>query len=268
MFATRQERLPKELAALAGGAPLAGITDVDRGGRFELRGGLRSCIRFRESRLGLQFNNAVFRFDGTHQPVDYLIELASQGKNSVQLATERLWVGKRLFFEAKNIGGELLEVRYDNFSRGRNPACQVSATRSVLSRYEEVIRNSQASNPKLWASTRTVDGVRGYLRSSCIFDPQPKGMREYARVESNPQLLRGGANLSAVLFAMRNGDEERQAALERITNTIREIPEEPFAEIDLANRFLQESGPNYSFANISIIDLSNKLQGKNERARY
>ena len=27
-------------------------------------------------------------------------------------------------------------------------------------------------------------------------------MREYARVESNPQILRGGANLSAVLFAL------------------------------------------------------------------
>ena len=32
--------------------------------------------------------------------------------------------------------------------------------------------------------------------------------------------------------------------------------------IRLANRFRQESGPNYSFASISIIDLSNELQGK------
>ena len=219
------------LAALARGVPFATITDLDRGGTFEVRGGLRSCIRFRESRLGLQFNNAHVLFDGKYQPVDYLIELASHGKNDVQLAAERLRVGDRLFFDATNAGGELLEVRYDNFSRGNNPTCQVSATRSVLSRYEEIIRNSQASNPKLWAATRTVEGVRGYLRSSYIFDPQPKGMREYARSESNPQLLRGGANLSAVLFAMREGDEERQAALRRITEVIRQIPEESFAEI-------------------------------------
>ena len=219
------------LAALARGVPFTEITDVDRSGTFEVRGGLRSCIRFRESRLGLQFDDATIRFDGRNRPVDYFIELASHGKNDVQLAVERLRVGDRTFFDAKNSGGEPLGVRYDNFSRGRNPAWPVPATRSVLSRYEEVIRNSQASNPKLRAATRTVEGVRGYLRSSYIFDPQPKGMRGYARSESSPQLLRGGANLSAVLLSMREGDEERQAALERITNTIREIPEEPFAEI-------------------------------------
>lgn len=222
------------LAALARGVPFTGITDVDRGGTFEVRGGLRSCIRFRESRLGLQFDDATIRFDGRNRPVDYFIELASHGKNDVQLAVERLRVGDRTFFDAKNSGGELLGVRYDNFSRGRNPACQVSATRSVLSRYEEIIRSSQASSPRLRASTTAVERVRRSLRSSYIFDPQPKAMREYARAESSPQLLRGGANLSAVLFAMRDGDEDRQAALERITNTIREIPEEPFAEIGFA----------------------------------
>ena len=219
------------LAALARGTPFTGITDVDRGGAFEVRGGLRSCIRFRESRLGLQFDDATIRFDGRNRPVDYFIELASHGKNDVQLAVERLRVGDRIFFDANNSGGDLLEVRYDNFSRGKNPACQVSATRSILSRYEEIIRNSQANNPKLRASTKTVQGVRRYLRSSHIFDPQPKAMREYARSESSPQLLRGGANLSAVLFSMRDGDEGRRAALQRITNTIREIPEEPFTEI-------------------------------------
>ena len=219
------------LAALAGGVPFTGITDVGRGGTFEVRGGLRSCIPFHEQRLRLRFDKAVIGFDGKPRPVDYFIEFATHGKSGVQLSAEKLQVGDRLFFDATNAGGELLEVRYDNFSRGRNPAYQVSATRSVLSRYEEIIRNSQASSPRLRASTRAVEGVRRYLRSACIFDPQPKAMREYVRAESSPQLLRGGANLSAVLFAMREGDEERLAALERITNTIREIPEEPFAEI-------------------------------------
>ena len=226
------------LAALARGTPFTGITDVDRGGIFEIRGGLRSCIRFRKQTLDLRLNNAVIRFSGKNQPVDYRIEIASYGRNDIQLSEESLAVGNRLFFEATKTGGDLLEVRYDNFSRGRNPACQVSAARSVLSRYEEIIRDSQASSSKLRASTTTVEGVRGYLRSSYIFDPQPKAMREYARVESSPQLLRSGSNLSAVLFAMRDGDEERQAALQRITNIIRQIPEEPFAEIGFAETSL------------------------------
>ena len=63
-------------------------------------------------------------------------------------------------------------------------------------------------------------------------------MRQYARAESNPQLLRGGANLSAVLFALREGDEEKQAALQRITEIVRQIPEEPFTEIGFAETSL------------------------------
>ncbi len=226
------------LATLARGTPFNEITDIDRGGGFEVRGGLRSCIRFGKEALGLRFDEAVIPFDGKSRPVDYFIEIAPHGRNDVQLSAERLQVGDRILFDAKNAGGELMEVKYDNFSRGRNPNCQVSASRSVLSRYEEIIRNSQANTPKLRAATRTVEGVRGYLRSSCIFDPQPKAMREYARVESNPQLLRGGANLSGVLFALSEGEEEQRKTLQRITKVIREIPEEPFAKIGFAETSL------------------------------
>ena len=63
-------------------------------------------------------------------------------------------------------------------------------------------------------------------------------MREYERAETNPQLLRGGDNLSAVLFALKSGDEQHQATLQRITDTIRQIPEEPFAEINFADTTL------------------------------
>ncbi len=230
------------LATLARGTPLNEITDIDRGGLFEVRGGLRSCTRFGKERLGLRFHEAVIRFDGENQPVDYCIEIAPRGRNDVQLSVERLRVGERTFFSAENVGGELLEVRYDNFSRGKNPSCRMSASRSVLSRYEEIIIRSQASTSRLRAATKTIEGVRSYLRSSYFFDPQPKAMREYARVETNPQLLRGGANLSAVLFALKEGlnegEEEQRTTLQRITKIIRQIPEEPFAEIGFAETSL------------------------------
>ena len=57
------------LATLARGTPFNEITDIDRGGTFEVRGGLRSCIRFGKEKLGLRFNQAVVRFDGKEQPV-------------------------------------------------------------------------------------------------------------------------------------------------------------------------------------------------------
>ena len=222
------------LAALARGTPLNEITDVDRGGTFELRGGLRSCIRFGQKMIGLRFNEATIPFDGSSRSVDYFIRLAEHGKHDIQLHEEMLHVGERVFFDAKNSGGELLTVTYGNFSRGRNLSCQMPAARSVLSRYEEIIRSSKTNPSKLRESISTVQSVRDYLRRSFIFDPQPKTMREYARAESSPRLLRGGANLSAVLLALRNGDEQQRAALQRITETIRQIPEEPFAEIGFA----------------------------------
>ena len=196
--------------------------------------GLRSCIRFGGEKLGLRFNKAVVRA----QPVDYFIEISTRGKNDIQLSAERLKIGDRVLFDASNSRGDLLQVKYDNFSRGKNPTCQLSASRSVLSRYEEVISNSHATTPKLRNSIGRVHGVRLYLRNSYIFDPQPKAMREYARVESEPKLLRNGANLSAVLFALSKGDEKTQAALERVTGIVRQIPEEPFTKIGFAETSL------------------------------
>ena len=226
------------LSTLARGTPLNEITEIGRDGIFQVRGGLRSCSRFGAKRVRLRFHNARITFDGQRQPIDYVIEMTSDGKQGVQFSREKLVVGRRTFFDAKNPTGELFEIRYDNFSQGRNPSCQNSATRSILSRYEEILRNSRADRTRLQNSESTVSGVRVYLRRSYIFDPQPKAMREYERAESNPRLQRGGDNLSAVLFALKNGNEEQQAILQRITNTIRQIPEEPFKAIDFADTSL------------------------------
>ena len=228
------------LAALAGGVPFNEITDIDRGGTFEVRGGLRSCMRLGTRSFRLQFNQAYVSFDDErNQAVDYSIEVASHGRHEIRLSAEKLTIGNRVFFDARNHGSEIFDVRYDNFSRGKNPSCQVSAVHSVLSRYEEVIGNSRANNPKRRKSPTTVKSVRNYLRRSFIFDPQPKLMRAYERVDLQPRLLRNGANLSAVLFALRETDDPKQReSLQRITNTIRQIPEEPFARIDFVETSL------------------------------
>ena len=214
-------------ATLARGVPFNEITDTDRGGSLEVRGGLRSCVCFGSKGFGLRFNGARVR----DQSVDYFIQVDARGTNDVQLAAESLKVGHRVVFDAVHDRGDLMRVKYNNFSRGPNPTCTLPASRSVLSRYEEVIRNSRSTAPGLRASTRTVDGVRRYLRNSYVLDPQPKAMREYARVESAPQLLRNGANLSSVLFALSDFQQEATPALQRITKVVRQIPEEPFAGI-------------------------------------
>ena len=226
------------LSTLARGTPLNEITEVGRDGLFQVRGGLRSCLRFGANRMRLRLHDAWINFAGDHHSIDYVMEMTPYGKHGVQFSREKLVVGPRTFFDAKNPTGELFDIKYDNFSRGRNPSCQSSAMRSVLSRYEEIVRKSRADRKRLEDAESTVDGVRVYLRRSYIFDPQPKAMREYERAESSPRLQRGGDNLSAVLFALKNGNGEQQAILQRITNTIRQIPEEPFAAIDFADTSL------------------------------
>ena len=222
------------LANLARGVPLNEITDMGRGGRFEVRGGLRSCLRFSTKKLRLQFNRATVSLDGEDMLVDYFMEIALGKKNRIHLSAERLQMGRRVFFDATSSDGEVLDITYDNFSRGPNPHCQLSASSSVLSRYDEVIANTRTGSLKQQNARRTVDAVTSYLRRSHIFDPQPKIMREYERVELQPQLLRNGSNLSAVLFALEKGDKAQKAALKRITRVIRQIPEEPFKKIGFA----------------------------------
>ena len=225
-------------AVLARGAPLNEVTDLGRGGVFEVRGGLRACVRFGAETLRLRFNDAIIEVNGQKKPVDYFIELAAHGRHGVRLSAEKLRIGNRTFFAAGSHGGELLDVTYANFSRGANPSRLLSPTHSVLSRYEEIIRESPVDGAKLRAAEGAVGGLRTYLRRSYIFDPQPKSMREYARTVSSLQLWRGGGNLSAVLFALKNGDAESQATLKRITETVRQVPEEPFLGIDFAETSL------------------------------
>ena len=205
-----------------------------RGGTFELRGGLPSCIRRGQTKLGLRFDNATIPFDEDSQSVDYLIMLAAHGKHGVQLHSERLRIGERVLFEAKNSGSEMLAVTYDDFSRGTNPSCRIPADRSVLSRYEEIVRDGKTDHSELRESITTVQNVRNHLRRSFTFNPQPKTMREYVRTESNPRLSRNGANLSATLLALHDGDEQQRATLQRITETMRQIPDKPFAKIRFA----------------------------------
>lgn len=181
------------LAALARGVPVSEVTDVGRGGTLELRGGLASCVRFGTESFQLGFDHAEIRIGGKQQSISYAIEMTERNTAGVYLAAERLTVGNRTYFEAQSSDGEVLDVEYDNFARGRNPRCQLSASSSVLSRYGDVVANSKAAGAKLHVAKGVVASVTAYLRGSHIFDPIPKSMRNYERQSLQPSLLRNGS---------------------------------------------------------------------------
>lgn len=238
------------LAALARGVPVNEVTDLGRGGTLELRGGLGSCVRLGAKSFELRFDGATVKVEGKKQPIIYSIEMAVGSTAGVYLAAERLKVGSRTYFDAHSRDGEILDIEYDNFAQGRNPRCRLSASSSVLSRYSDVVANSKASGTKLQAAKRTVSSVTAYLRGSHVFDPIPKSMRNYERQSPQPNLLRNGSNLSAVLFSLSKVNDAGRSTLERITKTIRQIPEEPFQAVgfvetelgDVMAGFVPESG--------------------------
>ena len=237
-------------AALARGVPVNEVTDVGRGGTLEVRGGLSACGRFGTSGFRLQFDGAIVKFDGKPRPVEYTIEMVSDNHTGIRFAAESLRVGERVLFAAHSEDGEILDIAYDNFAPGRNPSCRLAASSSVLSRYDEIVAGSTTKNARLRSARRAVAGVAEYLQGSYTFDPTPKSMRNYERADPHAQLLRNGSNLSAVLFTLSKGSKEQKEALDRITATIRQIPEEPFERIgfvetplgDVMAGFLAEPG--------------------------
>ena len=219
------------MAALAHGVPINEVTDIGRDGALEVRGGLPSCGRFGTTSFALRLDEAVVRFDGKGRSIDYTIEIATDDATGAHLAAEELKVGDRKLFGARSEDGETFDVQYDNFATGRNRRCRLSTSSSVLSRYDELVANSKAMSERLRSAKRAVAAVRNYLRGPYIFDPIAKFMRNYERASPQPHLLRNGSNLSAVLYALSQGSSEQKGTLQRITRTIRQIPEEPLKSI-------------------------------------
>jgi predicted ATPase len=224
------------LAEIAHGRPLHEITDVGRGGAFEIRGGLVACIRGGSKTTSLSFLFSM-PLGGSAQVGEYSVTL--RGKPEPRIGGEHLVLGSRTLFEtlegSEAITSGVLKVRYDNFARGRNkPLVAVPSDRSVLSQYENF-----GSSDKLGEVRDVVKSVRDHLRASFVFDPIAKSMRQYERI-GNRILTRHGGNLSAVLYALANGNKSETKSLSRILGWIRQLPEEPYEEFGFVTTELHD----------------------------
>lgn len=211
------------LAFIASGQPLHTVTDVGRGGSFELRGGLQSCARRPLTRFSLGF--AAWA-ESEIDLIKYAVTVRTAP--TPEIVAEKLVLNERTLFEASHTGkAGFLEVRYDNFARGGNkPITTAGSGTSVLSQYRQLATN----NKNIEECAKAVEGFRQRLRRAYVFDPSARLMRDYDRI-GNTVLLRDGSNLSSVLYGLSVGTEEEKASLARIVERIRQLPEEPFAEI-------------------------------------
>ncbi len=217
------------LGAIGRGVRLTDITDPGRGGPLEVRGSVVSCARFGTSRFGLRLDTDL-PFENGRRRVLYDLEVAAT-RAGVRLHTERFTVGDRVLIDARHTESGVLQVAYENFRRGPNPHREISGERSVLSRYHEVVADSGSPPAKMEGARKIVSQVHDHLRPAFVLEPTPISMRDYVRMEANARLAPNGRNLSAILFGLSKGTREQKDALQRITDTIHQIPEDPFLGI-------------------------------------
>jgi predicted ATPase len=231
------------LAQIAHGRLLSDITDVGRGtSGFQIRGGLTACARTGKSAFGLSIQGQV-PLEGRSKPLTYTYQVYVQPLPEPRILSEQLTLGGRSVISGQLQGDKLL-IRYEDAAGKRGAMTgPMPADRTVLSMYDvltaafsheamrQLLPHQPFNSPEHQSIVTTVERIRQDLRAPFVFEPQPRLMRAYERI-GNRVLARDGANLSAVLYALHKGSEEEQAALARVLQRIRQLPEEPFEEFD------------------------------------
>lgn len=217
------------MGALARGFPFHDITELGRGGTVEVRGGLAYCRRFGARAFGLGLDLPEFHHERGASRVTYDLEIAADSAG-IRFSRESLHFDGKPLFTASSPEDGLQNVVYDNFADGPASGRQLSGRSSVLSRYSE-LAVGPITEARLRIALEAAAAVVEQSRRPYVFELTPKAMRNYEHIDPRAQLTRSGANLSAVLFSLRNGNGDRAAALPRVTAAIRQISEEPFREI-------------------------------------
>lgn len=217
------------LSLIAQGRPLYEITDVGKGeSAFAIRGGLISCPRYGKDSFTLQFN-ANIDFEGAMRSFIYSVSI--QVKPSIKFSDELLVLGKDMYIfrtipSSRTHSSTDITVECNNFAQGRNkPQKPISGFFSALSQYKQFAQDMNKN--KYTNCVSLIDGLQNYMRSSFVFDPNPKLMREYERIGDNI-LLKNGSNLSAVLYWLSQKNDKDGSSLTKMLEWINQLPEEPY----------------------------------------
>ena len=227
------------LSFVARGQPLYEIADIGRTETgLQIRGGLQACGRADQDIFTLGFRAGVRLGRSAYKPVIYSLQICTQPHP--QILKEELKFDGRIIYETLPKNPESpsrdLAVKYDNFAPGgRKPQTAASSERSVLSQYREIAQK----NRNIKECNRLVQAVMHHLQASFVFDPNPKLMHGYERIGNNV-LSKDGANLSAVLHSLSNGDEAHKASLNRLLSQISQLPDEPYEEFSFTKTDLND----------------------------
>ncbi|WP_428276473.1 AAA family ATPase [Candidatus Palauibacter sp.] len=216
------------LSTIASGQHLHEIADLGRKAALNVRGGLQGCVRHGSKMFSLSFT-ARTKWQRKIHGIRYRVSV--KPRPEPRIAEESLWLtdDDTMLFETLGTDSPSsadIRIQYNNFAQGgRKPQVSASATRSVLSQYEQFA----LKNRMLDASLKPISALRRHLAASFVFDPKPHVMRRYERI-GDDVLLRDGSNLSSVLFGLSMKGLEGREILRSLFEFIRNVPEEPYSQ--------------------------------------
>lgn len=208
------------VCALASGTRLHEISDVSRGGRIEVRGGLAGCVRAFQESFTLE---ATFEHAGVI--VEYAISIEPQPR--ARIRNEHLVQATKSIFFSDGAAAQtgVVDVQFDDEQLGALPAQKAPADQSVLSRIESI-----ASPVAIERARSVVAATRSALCPPVVLNVAPDAMRAFERVGASA-LARSGANLSSVLHTLSKDHSEGPEAIRRIEATIQRVVEHPIERI-------------------------------------
>ncbi len=211
----------KLLSFLAHGGSLHDVTDINKGGQLEIRGGLPGCTRYGQTAFTLGFS-AHIHIEAKRHDFDYRLTIETQ--QSPKIINESLYIDNRLFFEVKSEQSHssqpLVSDKY-LASSGKKPALPSSTTKSFLSQY----------HPKNVAGNQIINRIINNFQNLWVLEPNPKLIRHYEHI-GNTIISQNGSNLSAVLYALSQGNQESQESLQRLLEWIAQLPNEPYQRFE------------------------------------
>lgn len=207
------------LAGLLGGHALTEVSDLGAGGKLQVRGGLRGCVRNNKEEFSLGF--------GWAGDLEYELTIRVPREVGARpgVTHERLAGAAKVLFESAKRGPELLRVKFEGKDR-------VKAKQVNLPDYAPTIARLPLM-PNQTLSDQLAEASEVLLQAASrvfAFDPVPRSMRAFVE-QHDTSLHPTGANLAAVLYGLSRGDADQQASLVRITECIRHLPEEPVKAI-------------------------------------
>lgn len=226
----------------AGGRLLSNVTDAGREGALEIRGGLDGCCRNHGPAVSMELTTTS---GPSQMPVRYSLVIGRQGEVLAERLDWRRAGSGAVVFQAKLARPGVLDVQYEDFTGGPDwPELALASNRSALSQYESFSPKASRTaeyadrySAELAACDASVKAVRGELLRLGVLAPVPRLMRGYERM-GQASLRTDGGNLSSILDALSTGTEDERAALQRITDRARQVPEEAFAQLRFVRTLL------------------------------